>query len=334
MEKETKFEKRLEQRGISRRQFLKYCGAVTAAIGLGPGFGPKLYEAFAAGPRPRVLWLHMAECTGCTEAVLRTTSPSFEQLIFDTISLDYHETLMAAAGQAVEDILVQTATEYEGQFFCVVEGAIPTADNGIYGMIGGRTMLSIARDICPKSKAVISLGNCASYGGLPAAFPNPTGAMGVENALSNVTGMPDVINLPGCPPNPVNFVGTVANYLLQNSLPNLDADGRPVFAYGRRVHDQCPFRFDSTEHRCLEDHGCKGKRCYNNCPTEQFNDGTSWPVLAGHPCIGCSEPDFWDAMTPFYRESEEEEHDGYGEYSSGSSSSESYSYEEEEEYHN
>ena len=325
MEKEPKFEKRLEQRGISRRQFLKYCGAVTAAIGLGPGFGPKLYDAFAAGPRPRVLWLHMAECTGCTEAVLRTTSPSFEQLIFDTISLDYHETLMAAAGKSVEDILFQTATEYAGQFFCVVEGAIPTADNGRYGTIGGRTMLRIAQDILPKSKAVISLGNCASYGGLPAAYPNPTGAMGVENAMRDVSGMPDVINVPGCPPNPVNFVGTVANFLLLGQLPDLDADGRPLFAYGRRVHDQCPFRSDANEHRCLEDYGCKGKRCYNNCPTEQFNDGTSWPVLAGHPCIGCSEPDFWDAMTPFYRESEEE-HDGYGEYSGGSTSSESYSY--------
>ena len=85
----------------------------------------------------------------------------------------------------VEDILVQTANDYQGEFFCVVEGAIPTADNGIYGMIVGRTMLSIAQEICPKSKAVISLGNCASYGGLPAAFPNPTGAIGVENALGS-----------------------------------------------------------------------------------------------------------------------------------------------------
>ncbi len=329
MDSEREFEKRLEQRGISRRQFLKYCGAVAGAIGLGPMFGPRLFEAFAAGPRPRVLWMHFAECTGCTEAALRTTSPSFEQLIFDTISLDYHETLMAAAGQPVEDILVKTASDYQNEFFCVVEGAIPTADNGNYGMIGGKTMLSIANEICPKSKAVIALGNCASYGGLPAAFPNPTGAMGVENALGAGLGKP-VVNLPGCPPNPVNFVGTIANYLLLGNLPDLDADGRPVFAYGRRVHDQCPFRHDSNEHRCLEDYGCKGKRCYNNCPTEKFNDGTSWPVLAGHPCIGCSEPDFWDTMTPFYRESEEE-HESSGEYSSSSSGSESYSYVQEPE---
>lgn len=328
----TEFEKRLEQRGISRRQFLKYCGALAGAIGLGPMLGPKIYEAFAAGPRPRVLWLHFAECTGCTEAALRTTSPSFEQLIFDTISLDYHETLMAAAGQAVEKILADTANAYQNEFFCVVEGAIPTADNGIYGMVGGQTMLSIAQDICPKSTAVIALGNCASFGGLPAAAPNPTGAKGVADALAGSLGKP-VVNLPGCPPNPVNFVGTVANYLLTGKIPPLDTLGRPLFAYGTRVHDQCPFRHDSAEDRCLEDHGCKGKRCYNNCPTAKFNDGTSWPVQANHPCIGCSEPNFWDTMTPFYRESEsDDEHEGSREYSSSDSGSGSYRYAEEREY--
>ena len=106
MDPETKFEQRLQQRGISRRQFLKYCTLVAGTLGLGPSFGPEVFEAFAAENRPPVLWLHMAECTGCTESVLRTSSPSFEQIIFDTISLDYHETLMAAAGDRVETILI------------------------------------------------------------------------------------------------------------------------------------------------------------------------------------------------------------------------------------
>jgi [NiFe] hydrogenase small subunit len=317
MECETEFEQRLEQRGISRRQFLKYCATVAGAIGLGPAFGPKVYAAFATEPRPPVLWLHFAECTGCTEATLRTTSPSFEQLIFDIISLDYHETLMAAAGKTVEDHLFASAESYRGNFFCVVEGAIPTADGGIYGMIGGRTMQSIAEEVCPKAKAIIALGNCASFGGLPAAAPNPTGATGVEGVIGFNTGVP-VVNLPGCPPNPINFVGTIAGHLLSGAPPPLDSDGRPLFAYGTRVHDRCPYRHDSNEDKCLEDYGCKGKRCYNNCPTEKFNDATSWPVQAGHPCIGCSEPDFWDVMTPFYRESHddghEEEHHGEEEY--------------------
>ena len=302
MQLEQEFERRLEQRGITRRNFLKYCTVIAGALGLGPAFGPKIYQAFAASPRPSVLWLHFAECTGCTEAVLRTSSPGFADLIFDVISLDYHETVMAAAGAQAEDTLHSMATANSGQFFCVVEGAVPTAAGGVYGMIGGRTMLSIAQDICPQAQAVISLGTCASFGGIAAAAPNPTGAKGVKDALGAQLSVP-VINISGCPPNPVNFVATIANYLLKGTLPSLDSLGRPQFAYSQTVHSRCPYR--DQESRCLKDQGCKGPRGHNNCPSVKFNDGTSWPVQAGHPCIGCSEPNFWDTMTPFYRESGE-----------------------------
>jgi [NiFe] hydrogenase small subunit len=297
MEERSKPDQHLSEPGITRRNFLKFCGVVAGALGLEPAFGPKIFEAFAAGPRPSVLWLHFAECTGCTEAVLRTSNPGFADLIFDTISLDYHETLMAAAGSTVDGILTAMAESNRGRFFCVVEGAIPTADGGVYGMIGGRTMLSIAEEICPKAKAIIALGSCASYGGLPAAWPNPTGAMGVEGALGAGLSVP-VINLPGCPPNPVNFVGTLATYLLSGKLPELVDHGRPKFAYAKEVHEQCPYK--DVKSRCLYEGGCKGKETHNNCPSLKFNDGTSFPMQAGHPCIGCSEPDFWDTMTPFY----------------------------------
>jgi [NiFe] hydrogenase small subunit len=301
MQLEQEFERRLEQRGITRRSFLKYCTVVAGALGLGPAFGPKIYQAFAASPRPSVLWLHFAECTGCTEAVLRTSSPGFADLIFDVISLDYHETVMAAAGEQAEAALSSAIgrANNPNEYFCVVEGSIPTAAGGVYGMIGGRTMLSIAQDVCTKAQAVISIGTCASFGGIAAAAPNPTGAKGVKDALGSQLSVP-VINISGCPPNPVNFVATIANYLLQGTLPSLDSLGRPQFAYSQTVHSRCPYR--EQESRCLEDQGCKGPRCRNNCPSVKFNDGTSWPVQAGHPCIGCSEPNFWDTMTPFYRE--------------------------------
>lgn len=316
MQSEQEFEHRLEQRGITRRSFLKYCTVVAGALGLGPAFGPKIYQAFAASPRPSVLWLHFAECTGCTEAVLRTSSPGFADLIFDVISLDYHETVMAAAGDLAESVLFETAAANEGEYFCVVEGSIPTADGGVYGMIGGRTMLSIAQVVCNKAKAVIALGTCASFGGIAAAYPNPTGAKGVKDALWPQLKVP-VINISGCPPNPINFVGTIANYLLNGNLPSLDSLGRPQFAYSQTVHSRCPYR--ENEGRCLKDEGCKGPHCHNNCPTVRFNDGTSWPVQAGHPCIGCSEPNFWDTMTPFYRESRESGgSDDHSEYGSGS----------------
>lgn len=286
---------------VTRRDFLKFCSSVAVAMGLGPLMGPKVAEALTSDNRPPVLWLHFSECTGCTESFLRTVSPFADELILDLLSLDYHETLMAGAGDTVHEILYTKANEYQGEFFCVVEGSIPTAENGIYGMINGKTMLSIARDIVPKAKAVLCIGTCSSYGGLAAAAPNPTGAKGLKDALPGLS-VP-VVNIPGCPPNPINFVAVIADYLMNGTLPDCDEKGRPLFSYGSLVHDQCPYEPIRERHgHCLEYKGCKGKHCYNNCPSIQFNEGTNFPMKAGHPCIGCSEPNFWDTMTPFYGE--------------------------------
>jgi [NiFe] hydrogenase small subunit len=310
MGQENELEKRLESKGLSRREFVKFCTFLSATMGLAPSFAPKIAEALTSPKRPPVIWLSFAECTGCTEGLLRTTYPWIDELLLDTISLDYHEAIMAASGEAAEAALHDSVKNNAGKFICVVDGSIPTKDNGIYGMIGGKTFLDIAKDICPKAAATICIGTCASYGGIPAAAPNPTGAKGVTDALGIKT-----VNIPGCPPNPINFVGTVVNYLLFGKLPDLDDKGRPLFAYGQLIHDQCQRRghfeagefvksFDSPEAAkgwCLYEMGCKGPDTYNNCPLVKFNDGTSWPVQAGHPCIGCSEPGFWDKMSPFYK---------------------------------
>jgi [NiFe] hydrogenase small subunit len=281
---------------VSRRDFLKFCSVVAAAIGLGPSLGSRVAAALTSAARPPVLWLHFSECTACTESLLRSVSPYIDDLILGTISLDYHETLMAASGDTVHNLLTAAASKYAGQFFCVVEGAIPTAQNGIFGTVNGRTMLSIAQEICPKAKGIIAIGNCASFGGLPAAKPNPTGAKGVKAVFPNVTGFPPIINVPGCPPNPVSFVGVIANYLLKGTLPPLDDYLRPLFAYENDNHSQCPLKGTT---RCLMDLGCKGPVTWNNCPTIKFN-GTNFPMNAGHVCIGCSEPLFWDTYTPFW----------------------------------
>lgn len=300
----------LEQRGVSRRDFMKYCTMLSATMGLSSTFAPKIAEALTSAQRPPVVYLSLSECTGCAESLIRTTYPWIDTLILDIISLDYQETLMAPAGEAAEKSLHDTVTKFEKNFICVVDGAIPTAQNGIYGTIGGKTFLEVAKEVCPKALATICIGTCSSYGGLAAAAPNPTGAKGVKDAIGINT-----VNIPGCPPNPINFVGTVVNYLLFGKLPDLDDKGRPLFAYGKTIHDQCPRRahfeagefvtsFESDEARrgwCLYQVGCKGPDTYNNCPLVKFNSGTSWPVQAGHPCIGCSEPNFWDAMSPFYK---------------------------------
>lgn len=297
-------EKRLQDRGIGRREFMKFCAAVATALGMGPAFATDVAAALTQKKRPSVVYLHFAECTGCSEAVLRTVDPFIGALILDTISLDYHETLMAGAGFAVEEALHEAIKK---DFVCVIEGGIPTKDNGIYGKVGGKTMLQMAQEIVPKAKALINIGTCASYGGVQAAKPNPTEAKGVNEVLG-VKG----INLPGCPPNPINFVGAVVHYLTKG-VPELDDKGRPKVFYGRTVHDDCPRlkHFEASEFAksfgseeakkgwCLYELGCKGPDTYNNCSKVLFNQ-TSFPIQAGHPCIGCSEPNFWDKMTPFY----------------------------------
>ncbi|MEJ2235801.1 MAG: hydrogenase small subunit, partial [Syntrophobacterales bacterium] len=310
---EKEFYGRLSDNGVSRRDFMKFCTALTATMGLSAAWVPKVAEVFAAPKqRPPVVWLHFAECTGCSEATLRTMYPWIDQLVLEIISMEYHETVMAAAGQQAEDALQAAVKKYKGKFICVVEGAVATKYNGAYGKIGGRTFLQIANDVCKQAAATIAIGACATFGGVQAAAPNPGGYKGVGEAIGIKT-----VNIAGCPPNPINFVGTVVNYLLLGKLPELDDLGRPLFAYGKTVHDQCPRRshfengefvteFGSEEAKmgyCLYEMGCKGPDTFNNCPTAKFNDGTSWPVEAGHPCIGCSEPNFWDKMSPFFKTS-------------------------------
>ena len=312
METEKGFYEKLESKGVSRRDFMKYCTFLTAAMGLSSSFVPKVAEVFAApAQRPPVIWLHFAECTGCSEAVLRSQYPYIDDLLLEVLSMEYHETIMAAAGQQAEDQLHMAVKKYAGKFICVVEGAIATKFDGGYGKIAGRTFLDIAKDVIPKAAGVICIGGCSSFGNIPAAQPNPGGYKSVGEALGIKT-----VNIAGCPPNPVNFVGTVVNYLLLGKLPALDDLGRPLFAYGKTIHDQCPRRshFENEEFveqfgseqaamgYCLYKMGCRGPETYNNCPVAKFNDGTSWPVEAGAPCIGCSEPKFWDNFTPFYEE--------------------------------
>lgn len=305
-------EERLASRGVSRRDFMKFCAAVAAVMGMEASFAKQVAAALTNPRRPSVVYFHLAECTGCTMALVRTVNPYIDELILDTISLDFHKTLMAAAGDAVLDALEQAVTSPYG-YIVAVEGGIPTKDNGVYGKTGGDTMLNKVKKYLPKAQAVISLGTCATFGGVQAAAPNPTQAMGVNELMKHL-GLPTrAINIAGCPPSPYNFVGTVV-HLLTKGMPELDNLNRPKMFYGESVHELCELldhyfnfefapSFDSEEARkgwCLYELGCKGPHTFNNCPKVLFNQ-TNWPVQAGHPCIGCSEPNFWDTMSPFYK---------------------------------
>ena len=288
------------EEGLGRRDFVKACMMAAAAVGLPASTGIKWAEAAEAGLKPSVIWLHFQECTGCTESLLRTSHPGIAELILDLISLDYCETLAAAAGYQIEDALHQAMEENAGKYVCVVEGAIPTKDNGIYCQIGGRTAIDILNDVASKAGAVIAIGSCASWGGIPSADPNPTGSVGAPQILEGTT----VVSIPGCPSNPYNFLGTVLQFVAMGSLPALDDKGRPLFAYGRTIHEHCPRRahfdagrfarqFGDEGHRlgyCLYALGCKGPETHANCSTLHFGEvNDAWPIGVGHPCFGCTE---------------------------------------------
>ncbi|MBT4033940.1 MAG: hydrogenase small subunit [Candidatus Marinimicrobia bacterium] len=298
---EMSFSNELEAQGVSRRSFLKFCTAITAAMGLPATMVAKVADAIASPTRTPVIWLHFQECTGCTESLLRATHPTVEELVLDMISLDYSETLCAAAGHQVEKSLIDSAKLNEGKYILVVEGSIPVKEDGIYCKIADRTALDILNDYGSRAAAIVAIGSCASWGGVQSSSPNPTGATGVHEIIKDKP----VINLPGCPASPYNLLSTILYYLTLGKLPQLDSKARPKFAYGRLIHEHCERRphfdagrfaleFGDDNHReghCLYKLGCKGPETYNNCSSILFGDVGSgaWPVGTGHPCFGCSE---------------------------------------------
>lgn len=294
---------------ISRRDFLKFCTIMAGTLALPASFGPKIARAMQNAPKPAVVWLEFQDCAGNTESLLRARNPTISNLILDVISVDYHETIMAPAGHQAEKSLDDAIQA--GGHIVIVEGSIPTADGGIHCTVAGRTARSILQDATATAAAAIAVGNCACFGGIPAANPNPTGAVGVDELVSHIP----VINMAACPMNVDNLTAAIVHFLTFNAWPALDAWKRPLFAYGMRIHDRCERRahFDAGQyverwgdfgHRqgwCLYKMGCKGPETYQNCPDLEWNAGTSWPIGAGHPCIGCSQPHFWDTLSPFYR---------------------------------
>jgi len=300
----------LQGRGVDRRAFLAFCGTMAATLAMPQSYVPAIGKALKTAKRPVLVWLEFQDCTGCTESFLKASNPSVGGLVLDTLSINYHETLMAASGKDAEALLAETVGNDRGQYIAVVEGSIPTKENGAYCTIGGRAALDIAREVCSNAAAVITVGACAFDGGWPSANPNPTGALGVSSALPGAK----LVNLPGCPPNGVNITATLVHFLTFGSMPEVDGLGRPLFAYGELIHDTCERRshFDAGEfvetwgdeaHRkgwCLYNMGCKGPETHHNCASVRWNDATNWPIGAGHGCVGCSEPGFWDADSPFY----------------------------------
>ncbi|MGA3194509.1 MAG: hydrogenase small subunit [Terriglobales bacterium] len=302
---ENTIQSHLKAAGVSRRSFLQLCSVLIAAAPAGlaltkAGSVAEVAAKIGKARRPSVIWLHFQDCTGCTETLLRTSAPDAAHLILDIISLDYHETLMAASGAQAEAALRQAMTENAGKYVLVVEGAIPTRDDGVYMQLGGRPAVQVVKEVAAKAAAIIAIGSCASWGGIPSSDPNPTGAVGVDTVIS---GKP-IVNLPGCPPNPYTLLAVVLEYVTMGRLPAMDDLHRPTFAYERVIHENCPRRahFDAGRyaqaygddgHRkgwCLYKLGCKGPVTHASCSTRHFNEVPGvWPIGIGAPCLGCTE---------------------------------------------
>jgi hydrogenase small subunit len=266
--------------------------------------GAAMAEQLRHAARPCVVYLSFQECTGCFESFTRSFSPTIENLIFNVISLDYDDTIMAASGDGAEGALTTAMKDNFGKYVLIVDGSIPTGAGGAYCTSGGRSADGILREAAKGAAVIIAVGTCASFGGIPLANPNPTEAWPV----SAIVGNKPIINVSGCPPIPEVITGTLLQYVTTGRLPDLDDNLRPKAFFGNTIHDRCyrrPFfdegkfarTFDDEGARngwCLYELGCKGPTTYNACATLKWNGGTSFPIESGHGCLGCSEPDFWD----------------------------------------
>jgi hydrogenase small subunit len=311
----------LERAGVPRRDFLGFCAKMASIFAVGSpviglaaaaaGSAPTANQIairLAAITKPNVVWLQLQECTGCLESTLRSAGTTIEDIILNLLSVNYVELLMAASGTAATAALDQTNKE---PHLLVVNGSVPLGANGAYTVIGGKSAKQVLEESAANATSILAVGACAVWGSVQASRPNPTGAVGVEAVITDKP----VLNVAGCPPIGDVITAAITYLLTFGESPDVDDQGRPLFAYGERIHDACPRRahydagqfvesFDDAGARqgwCLYEVGCKRPDTFSPCPTIQWNQGTSFPIGSGHPCIGCTENDFFDRFTPFYQ---------------------------------
>ena len=282
---------------------------MAAALALPASYGARIAAAVEAAPRIPLIWLRGQACGGDSAAFLQATEPTVSELLLELLSVDYADSIMASSGT---DAVAARASAIGGAtgYLAVVEGSIPSAVDGTFCIVGGRAFADVAREVCAGALATVALGSCAFDGGISAASGGSTAAQGAGAVVHPGT----LINLPGCPVNVENLTATLVHYLTFKALPPTDGRGRPLFAYGGLIHNQCErrahFEFgefvlawgDEAAQKgwCLYKMGCKGPQTFANCPTVGYAGGTSWAVQAGHGCIGCTMPGFWDSMGPAY----------------------------------
>ncbi len=301
----------LVKRGMTRRSFLKFSSAMAAALALPVTYAPRIAEAVAKADRLPVIWVRGQTCGGNTEGFLRASDPTISAMLLEALSVEYHESLLASSGADAEAVRKAAMERYPNGYIAVIEGAIPEGANGAYCLVGGRPVKDVVTEVCAGALATIAVGSCAVDGGIASANGGLTDAKGIRG----LAGGAPLIVLPGCPMNVVNLVSVIVHYMTFREWPPTDQIGRPLSAYGNLIHNQCErrphFEFgefalawgDEGAQRgwCLYKLGCKGPEAMGNCPTARYGEGVSWNIRAGHGCVGCVTPEFWDQMGPAYK---------------------------------
>lgn len=302
---------------FTRRDFLKLGSLLAASISV-PG---KWAEIFAAGlekmtSHTPVIWIQAQSCSGDSVSLLNTNEPEPAELLTQYISLVLHQTVGAAQGQTFMKALDEAAS-FNG-YLLAVEGSIPLRMPQAC-VIGGRTVEDILVNLIPNAKAVVAIGTCSAFGGIPAAEGNPTGSGSVQDLMNkhHLNWKGKLVNCPSCPVHPKPIVGTLA-YLAARGYPDVDETLlTPKVFYGTSTHDQCP-RYHYYERKifsrhfgdpqgCLFKLGCLGPLTHTECPHRQWNNGVNWCIRASAPCIGCSSPFFAKKKSfPFYRIGEQQ----------------------------
>ncbi len=323
----TEFQGMLEARGVTRRSFMKLCGAIAVAAGLGELAAPRVAQALeesvigaTRGNLYPVIWIEGASCTGCTESFAQVETPDPATVVLEMISLNYSETLSAAAGHSMEEAKAQTIEA--GNYILIYEGAVLEGWNGqalrVADMPGTEHLVEAAAN----ANAVVALGSCAVNGGWMGANPNSAGALGVEQYLKKVGINVPVVNVPGCPANPEWLMAVLVDVVMMGKLPELNSMNKPAAIFDQTIHDNCErrghfengefvYEFGSEEEAkgyCLYPVGCRGPQTKSNCGVTLWNNRRSWCVQAGAPCIGCCEAnpndpgDNWvEVNTPFFK---------------------------------
>ncbi len=321
----------LDARGVSRRDFMKLCGAVAVAAGLSEVAIPKVAHALeqsvigaTKGNLYPVIWIEGASCTGCTESFAQMETPDAGTVVLEMISLNYSETLSAAAGHSVEEAKAQTIEA--GDYVLIYEGAVLKGWDGnalrAAEEVGTETLVQAAVN----ANAVVALGSCAVNGGWCAAHPNASNALGVQQYLQEQGVEVPVVNIPGCPANPEWLMSVLVNVVIMKDmtllLDRLNSMNMPNDIFGQTIHDNCErrghfengefvYQFGSKEEAlgyCLYPMGCRGPQTKSICGVTMWNNRRSWCVQAGSPCIGCCEANpmnpgqnWVEVNTPFYK---------------------------------